>query len=179
MFKLLTDKTPTKATELRARPSFIEMAFKKRLEQIKIQWLTYRLGPFSSWPAMRRDTPKGRDCTNTPSIRSRCWIINFCQEQLQIELFKSYKNIIIYITRRGRELSSTRKKKIVSVEEGCFHAYILATSGVTDLSSTSINGYIFPCWVKLKNNFNTLLSLHFSFFLGRGVEELKKGRRGS
>jgi hypothetical protein len=24
---------------------------------------THRLGPFSSWPAMRRETPKGRDCT--------------------------------------------------------------------------------------------------------------------
>ena len=35
--------------------------------KIKILWQisTYKLGPFSSWPAMRRDTPKGRDCTET------------------------------------------------------------------------------------------------------------------
>jgi len=23
---------------------------------------TYKLGPFSSWPAIKSDTPKGRDC---------------------------------------------------------------------------------------------------------------------
>lgn len=28
------------------------------------KWInTYRLGPFSSCPAIRRDTPNGRDCT--------------------------------------------------------------------------------------------------------------------
>jgi len=40
--------------------------------------ITYKLGPFSSWPAMRRDTPNGRDCQR----KKKWWMLKYIYHDL-------------------------------------------------------------------------------------------------
>lgn len=67
---------------------------------------TYKLGPFSSWPAMRSDTPKGLDC-----IKSK--IMNF-SGRLESYSSRNRRNKVpsIYVDEKSIILDSVRFNRI-------------------------------------------------------------------
>lgn len=58
---------------------------------------TYKLGPFSSWPAMRRDTPNGRDCQREKEMvcyKDTKW----CPVSPQISILYKRKSFLAHAT---------------------------------------------------------------------------------